>query len=698
MSTFRNGLGCLGLVVLALLSGACEEPPVPVSVPDVVGMTRAAAETAISGVNLTIGTVTSAYHATIPAGDVISQDPAPGSSVLPGTAVELVVSDGPEPVDVPDVVGLTQAAAETAITDANLAVGAVTEAYHETLPAGYVISQDPAFGSSVLPGTAVDLVVSSGPEPVRVPNLIGASQTMAEIVISVVDLTVGAVTGAYHTMVPLGHVVSQDPLPGSIILPGAAVNFTVAAPYSGGDGTSDAPYLISIAQDLLDLASLENSGDWNKHFLMTADINMADVTGFTPIAADPNIETWGHEGVKFTGVFDGGGHVIRNLVIECPLQEYVGLFGFINGGSVIQNIGLEGGSVTGRRLVGGLVGSSENASLHGCYTTSDITGTGEYVGGLAGLNYGDMSECYATGAVTGLNCVGGLVGRNYGAVTQCYATGEVTGQGMQYTGGLLGDNDGGSVTQCYATGEVTGGQYCTGGLVGSSYMGTVSESYATGTVTGSAFVGGLLGNISSGTVSGCHTTSTVTGNMYIGGLLGQNNFAIVTQCRATGTVAASGWYAGGFIAYNNHGTLTQCYAMSDVTGSAFVGGLVGVNDNGGTVTQSYAGGTITGVGAVGGLVGYGRSSAVSECYAMGAVAGLGDVGGLLGFNESGTVTTSFWDTETSGRATSAGGVGKTTAEMMTQSTFTDAGWDFGDVWDMVGGESYPYLVDNPEVD
>jgi hypothetical protein len=68
------------------------------------------------------------------------------------------------------------------------------------------------------------------------------------------------------------------------------------------------------------------------------------------------------------------------------------------------------------------------------------------------------------------------------------------------------------------------------------------------------------------------------------------------------------------------------------------------------------------------------------------------VGGLVGDNMmgmGGAVEFSFWDTETSGMATSFGGTGLTTAEMQTESTFT--GWDFVDVWYMLEGGSYPYL-------
>lgn len=68
-------------------------------------------------------------------------------------------------VNVPDVVGLTQAAAESAVTGVGLTVGTVTEQYSDTVPAGQVISQNPASGTRVAPGTAVGLVVSLGSQP-----------------------------------------------------------------------------------------------------------------------------------------------------------------------------------------------------------------------------------------------------------------------------------------------------------------------------------------------------------------------------------------------------------------------------------------------------------------------------------------------------------------------------------------------------
>jgi beta-lactam-binding protein with PASTA domain len=150
---------------LFLLLAAAGCPLFRTTVPDVVGMTREAADSALAAADLRTGTVTEQFSETVPAGTVISQNPAAGTRVRRGSAVDLAVSKGPERVSVPDVVGMTEAAAEAALTTARLTVGNVTQEYHETVPAGTVISQNPAAGTSVAPGTAVDLVVSQGPTP-----------------------------------------------------------------------------------------------------------------------------------------------------------------------------------------------------------------------------------------------------------------------------------------------------------------------------------------------------------------------------------------------------------------------------------------------------------------------------------------------------------------------------------------------------
>ena len=133
-----------------------------VTVPDVVGMAQPSASSLITSTGLTLGSVTQVYSDTVASGEVISQDPEPQTIVLIGSAVDLVVSQGVYMVTVPDVTGLLQADAESAINTGELSVGSVTEEYIDTQPAGHVFQQDPPAGTLVPHDTTVDIAVSLG--------------------------------------------------------------------------------------------------------------------------------------------------------------------------------------------------------------------------------------------------------------------------------------------------------------------------------------------------------------------------------------------------------------------------------------------------------------------------------------------------------------------------------------------------------
>jgi RHS repeat-associated protein len=172
--------------------------PAQVAVPNVVGQTQAAATTAIAGAGLTVGTVTTQSSSTVAAGNVISESPTAGTLVNLGSAVDLVVSSGPAQVAVPNVVGQTQAAAGTAITGAGLTVGTVTTQSSSTVAAGNVISESPTAGTLVNVGSAVDLVVSSGPPQapptisINSPNPGSQINQPSDVFATITDNTQGA--------------------------------------------------------------------------------------------------------------------------------------------------------------------------------------------------------------------------------------------------------------------------------------------------------------------------------------------------------------------------------------------------------------------------------------------------------------------------------------------------------------------------
>ncbi len=215
-----------------------------VSVPNVVGLTQAAASSTITGAGLTVGTVITASSPTITSGSVISESPIAGTSVASGSAVNLTVSTGPAQVSVPNVVGLTQAAASSAITGAGLTVGSISTASSPTVPSGNVISESPIAGTSVASGSAVNLTVSTGPAQVSVPNVVGLTQAAASSAITGVGLTVGTVITASSPTVPSGSVISESPVAGTSVASGSAVNLTV----STGPAQVSVPNVVGLTQ------------------------------------------------------------------------------------------------------------------------------------------------------------------------------------------------------------------------------------------------------------------------------------------------------------------------------------------------------------------------------------------------------------------------------------------------------------------
>ena len=206
-----------------------DPPSSTVPAPDVVGQTQSAAANALNAAGLTVGSVTQQANATVPAGTVISQNPAAGVPVPSGSAVNLVVSSGPGSITVPDLVGRTESAARQALQIAALTVGTVTQEASSTVPAGTVIRQNPPAGVLVTSGSQVNLVVSSGPAPVNVPNVVGLSQSAAAIALQRAGLTLGTVTQETSATAPAGTVIRQNPAAGTAVLSGSAVGLVLSS-------------------------------------------------------------------------------------------------------------------------------------------------------------------------------------------------------------------------------------------------------------------------------------------------------------------------------------------------------------------------------------------------------------------------------------------------------------------------------------
>jgi len=220
-------------------------------------------------------------------------------------------------------------------------------------------------------------------------------------------------------------------------------------------------------------------------------------------------------------------------------------------------------------------------------------------------------------------------------------------------------------------------------------------------------------------------TKSGVGTMYAGVLAG-GSVATVEDCCATGRLHAT-WYApshrvngvGGLIGRTaggtikrSHGFVSTYFRELTAKSSISVGGLVGYHHMG-SIEDSYSRGrveiysvwqkdqTAYWHSSAGGFIGRIYTAPTKRSYSTGFVTGAiardSRMGGLIGSSYLSTVEHCFWDTQTSGRSTSSGGTGKTTAEMKDIDTFLAAGWDFDTVWDInpVINDGYPFLLTRP---
>jgi len=301
----------------------------------------------------------------------------------------------------------------------------------------------------------------------------------------------------------------------------------------------------------------------NGKFHLTKDI---DLTGaeWVPIGANVNN--------RFTGVFDGQGHVISNLKITGAGYENTGLFGYSSG--TIKNVGMEGVSIvltpSSNAYAGAVCGTG--GYIYNCYNTGKVSVTGSnsgyleiYTGGIGG-SVSSISYCFNTGDISastsgaeGIKAiVGGIAGAT-GTAINSYNVGKVSATAytsstssawnpagyvtaIAHAGGIAGDNN--SVDECYNTGSVT----------------SFSESVM---FTDSAHAGGISG---SGTQNNCFNTGTVSATAsypYAGGI--------------AGSIARSACYNYNLGIVNVSARMERC-----------IGGIVAGVFNFGSVVNSYA--------------------------------------------------------------------------------------------------------------
>lgn len=225
------------------------------------------------------------------------------------------------------------------------------------------------------------------------------------------------------------------------------------AQYSGGSGTPDDPYRIATALDLIALG--ETPHDYDKHFILTADIDLDPnlpgrkvfdqaVIGRQFVPASGRSPS---SGAAFSGVIDGAGHTIAHLTIVG--EDYLGLFGRLASSAEVRNLAVMDVNIIGSGLYfGGLVAFNEGR-INACYVKGEVHGY-YGVGGAVGATYGIITACYAQATVSGAQLVGGFAGGTGGTIVRCYATGQVVrADGYDFLGGFAGQgNSRGSFTDC----------------------------------------------------------------------------------------------------------------------------------------------------------------------------------------------------------------------------------------------------------
>ena len=227
----------------------------------------------------------------------------------------------------------------------------------------------------------------------------------------------------------------------------------------------DGTYSISTPEEMKKLADMTNAGlvSAGDEFVLANDIDLSQYDNWTPIG----------KGNAFYGKVDGNGFIIKNLIINDKLGDYLGLFGSVSG-AVVANTKLENVNIIGNYMIGSLVASATyssqiiNNSVHGI-----IRGHANSIGGLLGQCVSGIVDYNCVNvAISGNGNIGGIVGyQDNSSLDSNYAKSNIYSEGA---GGLVGYLRGtSSITNCYSEGSVTTSNYA-GGLIG-IYTATASS-------------------------------------------------------------------------------------------------------------------------------------------------------------------------------------------------------------------------------
>ncbi|NKZ01931.1 Stk1 family PASTA domain-containing Ser/Thr kinase [Nocardiopsis alborubida] len=239
-------IASLILVFVLLRMGGSPETETA-AVPDVAGSTVAEAQESLSEAGFDSVTQEQQASEDVEEGQVIETDPPAGDEVPVDEEIVLHVSSGPDAMEIPSVEGQSESDATGTLNDAGFENVTSEQRADDSVPEGQAIGTDPAAGEAVAPDTDITLLISSGPNEVQVPDLVGMTRDGAESALAQRDLS-ASFSEEPSTEGPVGTVIRQDPGSGQSVAPGSTVNVVLATepatqgpPTDGDDGGESPP-------------------------------------------------------------------------------------------------------------------------------------------------------------------------------------------------------------------------------------------------------------------------------------------------------------------------------------------------------------------------------------------------------------------------------------------------------------------------
>ncbi len=226
------------------------------SVPSVTDLKTEDAVALIEEAGFEVGRMESSYDDTVESGVVISQNPKGGTNAPKGSKIDIVVSQGSEQVDVPNVVDMTQEEARNALAKDGFTLGEIQEENSDTVEAGKVISQNPAAGGKAAKGSQVTIVLSKGAEEVSVPDIEGMTVEAAAAAAERAGLTISQSGSEYSSSIAANNIISQSPSSGSKAKKGSTITYVISL---GANNNAEVPSVLDSTETYAKTA-LENAG------------------------------------------------------------------------------------------------------------------------------------------------------------------------------------------------------------------------------------------------------------------------------------------------------------------------------------------------------------------------------------------------------------------------------------------------------